>query len=75
MSSNSILKEKLVDCEALKFGKFTLTSGKESSYYVNMKLASTNPDILKLISKEFSKLISEGTDCLLYTSPSPRDRG
>ena len=50
MSSNSILKEKLVDCEALKFGKFTLTSGKESSYYVNMKLASTNPDILKLIS-------------------------
>ena len=62
MSSNSNLKEKLVDCEALKFGKFTLTSGKESSYYVNMKLASTNPDILKLISKEFSKLIPEGTD-------------
>lgn len=62
MSSNSTLKQKLVDCEALKFGDFTLTSGKKSSYYVNMKLASTNPDILKLISKEFSKLIPEGTD-------------
>ena len=62
MSSNLILKQKLVECEALKFGNFTLTSGKKSSYYVNMKLASTNPEILKLISVEFSKLIPSGTN-------------
>ena len=62
MSSNLILKQKLIKCEALKFGNFTLTSGKKSSYYVNMKLASTNPEILKLISVEFSKLIPSGTD-------------
>ena len=62
MSSNLILKQKLAECEALKFGNFTLTSGKKSSYYVNMKLASTNPEILKLISVEFSKLIPSGTN-------------
>ena len=28
-----------------------------------------------LISGEISKLYLESTDCLLYTSPSPRDRG
>ena len=50
MTSNNNLRQKLIDCEALKFGDFTLTSGKKSNYYVNMKLASTNPDILKLIS-------------------------
>ena len=62
MSANNILRQKLIECEALKFGDFTLTSGKKSSYYVNMKLASTNPDILKLISIEFAKLIPNGTD-------------
>ena len=62
MSANNILRQKLIECEALKFGDFTLTSGKKSSYYVNMKLASTNPDILKLISFEFAKLIPNETD-------------
>ena len=61
MSSNLVLRQKLIDCEALKFGEFTLTSGKKSSYYVNMKMASTNPEILKIISGEFAKLIPDGT--------------
>ena len=62
MVSNNTLKQKLIDCEALKFGDFTLTSGKKSNYYVNMKLASTNPEILKLISSDFASLIPEDTD-------------
>jgi len=62
MSNNQVLRQKLIECEALKFGDFTLTSGKKSSYYVNMKLASTSPEILKLISQEFAKRIPEGTD-------------
>jgi len=62
MSSNLVLRQKLIDCKALKLGEFTLTSGKKSSYYVNMKMASTNPEILKLISEEFAKLIPDGTD-------------
>jgi len=62
MSSKFVLKQKLIDCKALRFGDFTLTSGKKSSYYVNMKMASTNPEILKLISAEFAKLIPDDTD-------------
>ena len=64
MSSNLVLRQKLIECKALKFGEFTLTSGKKSSYYVNMKMASTNPDILRLISVEFAKLIPNGTDII-----------
>ena len=64
MSSNLVLRQKLIECKALKFGEFTLTSGKKSSYYINMKMASTNPDILRLISVEFAKLIPNGTDII-----------
>ena len=56
------LKQKLVDCGAVKFGDFTLTSGKKSSYYVDLKLASTEPSILKEIAVEFSKLLPENVD-------------
>jgi orotate phosphoribosyltransferase len=53
-----MLKESLIECGAIKFGKFILTSGKESSYYVDIKQASTNPKVLKEIAMEMSKLIS-----------------
>mgnify|MGYP000853960960 CR=1 FL=1 len=56
-SSLDILKQKLLDCQAVKFGDFTLTSGKKSKFYVDMKLASTDPEILGLIAKEFAKNI------------------
>ena len=62
MSSKLILRQKLIECKALQFGDFTLTSGKKSNYYVNMKLASTNPEVLKLIAVEFSKLIPSDTE-------------
>ena len=64
MSSNLVLRQKLIECKALKFGDFTLTSGKKSNYYINMKMASTNPEILRLISVEFAKLIPNGTDII-----------
>lgn len=57
----SSLKETLVECGAVKFGKFVLTSGKESDYYVDIKRASTNPRILSLIAEEMSKHL-EGED-------------
>jgi len=50
-----LLKEK----EVIKFGKFTLSSGKESDYYVNMKMAITNPQILKSIAKLVSSQIND----------------
>ncbi len=35
---------------ALKYGRFVLSSGKVSDYYVDVKLASSFPEILSLIS-------------------------
>ena len=61
-SSLDILKQKLLDCQAVKFGDFTLTSGKKSKFYVDMKLASTDPEILSCIAKEFAKHMSDGID-------------
>jgi len=52
-------KEKLVqllkESGAVKFGKFVLSSGISSNYYIDIKQASTNPTILKEIAKEMSK--------------------
>ncbi len=39
------------DCGALQFGDFTLASGAKSSYYIDIKKASTNPKVLYLISQ------------------------
>ena len=61
-SSIESLKQKLLKCEAVKFGEFRLTSGKTSNFYVDMKLASTDPEILKLISQEFAKLLPKDID-------------
>lgn len=51
-----LLKEK----EVVKSGKFKLSSGRESDYYVNMKMAITDPKILKKIAKIVSKQIIHG---------------
>ncbi len=45
------LKEMLEECGAVKYGDFTLTSGKKSSYYVDIKKASTQPLILRAIAE------------------------
>ncbi len=44
-----MLKEKLIECGAIKFGDFTLASGKKSKYYVDIKKASTKYEILELM--------------------------
>ena len=44
-----MLKEKLIECGAIQFGDFTLTSGKKSKYYVDIKKASTKHEILELM--------------------------
>jgi orotate phosphoribosyltransferase len=53
------LIELLINKEVVKFGKFILSSGKESDYYVNMKMAITDPKILKTIAKIVSSQIGE----------------
>lgn len=53
-----MLKKMLKECGAIKFGEFTLASGKKSKYYVDIKKASTNPRILKEIAKQMSKHVT-----------------
>ena len=50
----------LTECGAIKFGKFILTSGKESSYYIDIKAASTRPRILRRIAEEMARHV-DGT--------------
>jgi orotate phosphoribosyltransferase len=44
----------LKECGAIKFGQFILTSGAHSDYYIDIKKASTDPKILKLIAQEMA---------------------
>jgi orotate phosphoribosyltransferase len=44
------MSEALIDCGSLQFGEFTLASGDKSSYYIDIKKASTNPKVLKIIA-------------------------
>lgn len=44
----------LKDCGALQFGDFTLASGAKSKYYIDIKRASTDPKVLKLIAENMA---------------------
>lgn len=50
-----LLKE--VNC--VKFGDFTLASGKQSKYYVDIKKATTNPKVLKAAAKLVNYYVSK----------------
>ncbi len=56
------LSKMLMDVECIKFGKFILSSGKESDYYVDIKKATTNPKILKLIGKLVYEILKDSGD-------------
>ena len=45
--------------DVIKFGEFTLSSGRKSDYYVDMKKAITNPQILSLVAKIITHLIRD----------------
>lgn len=59
----SELSEALKSCGALQFGEFTLASGAKSDYYIDIKKASTNPEVLRLIARLMAqKMRDEGID-------------
>jgi len=62
MNKNTLI-QLLKDCEAIQFGRFVLTSGAVSDYYIDIKKASTNPSILKKIAKAMAEY-TEGYDLL-----------
>jgi len=51
------LTDSLKECKAIRFGDFTLASGKKSSYYIDIKKAIGTPRILKQIALEISEKI------------------
>ncbi|MGC8992128.1 MAG: orotate phosphoribosyltransferase [Thermoplasmata archaeon] len=53
------LANMIIESGAIMFGDFTLTSGKKSNYYINIKKAITKPEILKEIAIEMSKKIKD----------------
>lgn len=57
------LTQLLKECGAIQFGRFVLTSGAVSDYYIDIKKASTNPTVLKKIAEAMSEYV-EGYDLL-----------
>jgi len=55
MSKKELLSRKLIEIGAIKFGRFVLKSGRISNYYVDIKHASTVPDVLRIIAEELSE--------------------
>jgi orotate phosphoribosyltransferase len=55
----SELKRSLKECGALMYGTFTLSSGEESTYYIDIKRASTEPGVLAVMARELAYLIRE----------------
>lgn len=56
------LEQALKECGALRFGEFTLASGQKSNYYIDIKRASTRPEILSLIAEMMAARINERPD-------------
>lgn len=53
----NLLISLLKDNQVIQFGKFTLSSGRESDFYVDMKKAITDPEILSQVAKIISHII------------------
>ncbi len=56
------LKEMLKEVGAIRFGEFTLRSGKKSRYYVDLKKATCDPATLRKMAEEVVERIPPGTD-------------
>jgi orotate phosphoribosyltransferase len=59
---NTTVKECLIEYGAIQFGEFTLASGQQSSYYINIKDAATQPALLAAIGHAIAELGSY--DCV-----------
>ncbi len=55
----SELSEVLKSCGALQFGEFILASGAKSDYYIDIKKASMNPEVLRLIARLMTERMTE----------------
>lgn len=54
-----MLKQMLKDMKVVQTGEFILTSGKKSNYFVNIKRASTNPEVLREMGKAIAPYVGD----------------
>jgi len=54
-----MLKQMLRDMKVVQTGEFILTSGRKSDYFVNIKRASTNPEVLREIGKAVAPYVDD----------------
>ncbi|HID42918.1 MAG TPA: orotate phosphoribosyltransferase, partial [Archaeoglobaceae archaeon] len=52
MPRGDLLADELKKTGAIRFGDFTLCSGKKSNIYIDIKIACTHPELLELISNK-----------------------
>ena len=53
------MSKALRECGALQFGDFVLASGARSEYYIDIKKASTDPAVLRIIAEEMAARMKE----------------
>jgi len=59
VGGETTLKQLLKDMKVVQTGEFILASGKKSNYFVNIKRASTNPQVLREIGKAMAPYVGE----------------
>jgi len=58
------LAKKLVDCGVVHKGKVTLRSGKKADFYVDIKKAYGQPELLAALVSEMGKLVPKEATCI-----------
>jgi orotate phosphoribosyltransferase len=56
LSGKSVLAEALFRIGALRFGKFTLSSGKRSSYYLDLRVIPSHPEVYALAIEAYKEI-------------------
>lgn len=65
-SSRAVVSNALMKSQCVKFGSFTLKSGKKSPIYIDLRRLVGFPDVLAAVAKEYAKVLSTiEHDCIV----------